>query len=194
MTLPKKKSMVLDLGSARAAGIARATLSFFLDGMVRTIRKKIKSKKIGPRARTRFQNRTDPNPYSTARSPKPCPGVAWEHLLQGTPTGSIRFGHPGDTCSQGPELDRFGSDTLGTPAPRNPNWIDSVRFLLVPGSARLFVDLGAGGVQGRANLGAGEGPGPEEAGTRGGTRRKKTGTSKNQGFGPEKKRNRNARY
>ena len=44
--LAKKKSMVLDLGSARAAGIARVTFFSFLDGMVRTIPKKIKIKNM----------------------------------------------------------------------------------------------------------------------------------------------------
>ena len=34
------------------------------------MREKIKNKEFHPRARTQLQNRTDPNPYITARSPK----------------------------------------------------------------------------------------------------------------------------
>ena len=65
--MPKKKN--LDLGSARAPDFGEAIFFFFLNGMVLAYARKIKNKRFPARARTRLENRTDPNPLITGRSP-----------------------------------------------------------------------------------------------------------------------------
>ena len=71
--MPKKKN--LDLGSARAPDFGEAIFLFFLNGMVLTYAKKIYNKIFRARARTRLENRTDPNPLITGRSPNWTPKV-----------------------------------------------------------------------------------------------------------------------
>ena len=85
--MPKKKN--LDLGSARAPDFGEPIFFFFLNGMVLAYARKIKNKRFPARARTRLENRTDPNPLITGRSPK---GM-YSHV---TPSGCRRWG--GDAC------------------------------------------------------------------------------------------------
>ena len=69
--MPKEKN--LDVGSARAPDFGEAIFLFLLNGMVLAYARKINNKRFPARARTRLENRTDPNPQITGRSPNSTP-------------------------------------------------------------------------------------------------------------------------
>ncbi len=65
---PGQKKLNPDLGSARAAKFAQTIFFCFLNGMARYLCQNNNNKCFHPRARNRFENGSDPNPYITALS------------------------------------------------------------------------------------------------------------------------------